>query len=137
VLPGDGVRPRQCGRCRQFFEGDPAEPPDVIAEWWLCPPCREVLLGHGSRRPTRPIERAQAVWQAALDRAGDTGPEDRLALDLLRVADRDAATMAHALVIGRTRLVLTPEDAASLQAVDTLDRAIGFLGVRPEPNAAL
>jgi hypothetical protein len=36
--------PRQCGRCRQMFEGDPALEPGTLPDWWLCPPCRLVLL---------------------------------------------------------------------------------------------
>ena len=37
--------PRQCGRCRQLFEGDPTLHPDALPEWWLCPTCRTALLG--------------------------------------------------------------------------------------------
>ena len=40
-----GLRSRQCGRCRQFFAGDPEEHPTREPEWWLCPPCKESLLG--------------------------------------------------------------------------------------------
>jgi hypothetical protein len=36
---------RQCGRCRQSFPGDPTLHPVALPEWWLCPPCREALLG--------------------------------------------------------------------------------------------
>jgi hypothetical protein len=36
---------RQCGRCRKFFDGDPALHPIAIPEWWACPPCREVMFG--------------------------------------------------------------------------------------------
>lgn len=49
---GDGApeaRPRQCGRCRLTFEGDPALHPTAVPDWWLCPPCRDALLG-GPRR---------------------------------------------------------------------------------------
>jgi len=43
-----GARPplaRCCGRCRRHFPGDPDL--DAVAQtaWWLCPPCRDVLLG--------------------------------------------------------------------------------------------
>jgi len=48
-VAGDEERPRQCGRCRLFFDGDPALPPDAKPEWWICPPCHEILLGSGSR----------------------------------------------------------------------------------------
>jgi hypothetical protein len=51
-VPGDGGRARQCGRCRLYFDGDPDQPPDVMSEWWLCAPCREVLLGHGPAHST-------------------------------------------------------------------------------------
>jgi hypothetical protein len=49
-IPGLGVRPRQCGRCRSYFDGDPSLPPQTQSEWWLCDPCRQVLLGHGPRQ---------------------------------------------------------------------------------------
>jgi hypothetical protein len=45
---GDGndtLAPRQCGRCRKLFEGDPTLPPAALQEWWACPPCRLALLG--------------------------------------------------------------------------------------------
>ena len=36
--------PRVCGRCRKQFEGDPNLHPGTMPDWWLCPPCRMVLL---------------------------------------------------------------------------------------------
>ena len=39
--------PRQCGRCRGMFPGDPTLPRGVERGWWACPPCHEVLLGPG------------------------------------------------------------------------------------------
>jgi len=36
--------PRQCGRCRQVFPGDPNLFPGTIPDWWLCTPCRSILL---------------------------------------------------------------------------------------------
>ena len=36
---------RQCGRCRLAFEGDPTLYPSSQQSWWLCPSCREILLG--------------------------------------------------------------------------------------------
>jgi hypothetical protein len=36
---------RQCGRCRLLFEGDPTLHPTAQPDWWLCPPCRAILLG--------------------------------------------------------------------------------------------
>lgn len=47
TVVGDALSPidpplaqRQCGRCRELFEGDPTLPPTAIAEWWACEPCR-------------------------------------------------------------------------------------------------
>lgn len=34
---------RQCGRCRQLFDGDPTLHPAAIAEWWACDACRARL----------------------------------------------------------------------------------------------
>jgi hypothetical protein len=42
---------RQCGRCRVTFAGDPTLHPIAQREWWLCAPCREVLLPDRSRNP--------------------------------------------------------------------------------------
>ena len=47
--PSNTLAPRQCGRCRQLFDGDPTLHAHAIAEWWACPPCRLALLG-----PERP-----------------------------------------------------------------------------------
>src|SRR5438445_5732939 len=46
-IVGEGVAlsPRQCGRCRKFFDGDSALHPTALPAWWLCPPCRIALLG--------------------------------------------------------------------------------------------
>jgi hypothetical protein len=43
------LRPRQCGRCRQLFEGDPTLHPTALPEWWACPPCRTALFGPETR----------------------------------------------------------------------------------------
>ena len=40
-----GLPPQQCGRCRLLFEGDPTLHHPARPEWWLCPPCRAILLG--------------------------------------------------------------------------------------------
>jgi hypothetical protein len=40
--------PRQCGRCRGTFPGDPTLPRGVQLGWWACPPCYELLLGPGA-----------------------------------------------------------------------------------------
>jgi hypothetical protein len=51
----DAIPPRQCGRCRQLFAGDPTLHPTPFPDWWLCPPCRTALLGDrwGGRRATK------------------------------------------------------------------------------------
>ena len=36
--------PRQCGRCRQFFPGDPTPDPEA-PKWWLCSPCHTAFFG--------------------------------------------------------------------------------------------
>jgi hypothetical protein len=38
---------RQCGRCRGSFPADPTLHRNGLPEWWLCPPCHDVLLGSG------------------------------------------------------------------------------------------
>jgi hypothetical protein len=43
-MPTPVVPDRTCGRCRQPFPGDPDNPVDAQVEWWLCTPCRAVLL---------------------------------------------------------------------------------------------
>jgi len=40
---------QQCGRCRLLFEGDPTLHPTARPDWWLCPPCRAILLGRNPR----------------------------------------------------------------------------------------
>ena len=41
-------RERQCGRCRLSFPSDPTLHPTAQLGWWLCPSCRETLLGRGA-----------------------------------------------------------------------------------------
>lgn len=84
----------------------------------------------------RPLERAQLVWRRALELADPVAPGDRfvLAMDLLRAAHHDAATMTHALSIGRTRLHAHPGDASALGGVKVLKAAIVLLGVRPRTD---
>ena len=77
---------------------------------------------------TRPLESAQLVWQHALIADG--------VLDVLGVADHDAATLAHALGLGRTQLRRDPDNEAAMQAVSLLARAVAFLGVKPRSDAA-
>jgi hypothetical protein len=44
-LGGGALPTRRCGRCLAQFPGDPDADPFVIPEFWMCPPCREALLG--------------------------------------------------------------------------------------------
>jgi len=37
--------PRQCGRCRQSFAGDPTLPVIALQDWWVCPRCHDALFG--------------------------------------------------------------------------------------------
>ena len=41
---GDELPPRQCGRCRMMFEGDPTLAVRARNEWFLCPKCEASLL---------------------------------------------------------------------------------------------
>jgi hypothetical protein len=45
TVTDDEPPPQQCGRCRLLFEGDPTLHPPARPDWWLCPPCRAILLG--------------------------------------------------------------------------------------------
>jgi hypothetical protein len=45
AVAGNELPPQQCGRCRLLFEGDPTLHPPARPDWWLCPPCRAILLG--------------------------------------------------------------------------------------------
>lgn len=46
--PGDAEPPpRQCGRCRVMFEGDPTLYAPAKPDWWVCPPCRAALFRRG------------------------------------------------------------------------------------------
>lgn len=52
---GAESRPRQCGRCRLMFDGDPTLYRPARPDWWVCSPCRALLFGHtdangGARR---------------------------------------------------------------------------------------
>jgi hypothetical protein len=44
------VAPRQCGRCRQSFPGDPTLHPVAQAEWWTCPTCHDALFSSKTPR---------------------------------------------------------------------------------------
>ena len=41
---------RQCGRCRGNCPADATLHRTALPEWWLCPTCREVLLGASASR---------------------------------------------------------------------------------------
>jgi hypothetical protein len=42
---GEAPRTRLCGRCRKPSAWNPDDPPTAAAVWFLCPPCREALIG--------------------------------------------------------------------------------------------
>ena len=44
----EAVAPRQCGRCRELFDGDPELHRRAQTDWWVCPECRSVLFGTAS-----------------------------------------------------------------------------------------
>lgn len=46
----EALPPRQCGRCRKMFEGDPALDVRIRNEWCLCPACEAALLPARARR---------------------------------------------------------------------------------------
>jgi len=49
LASGDPVLPpRQCGRCRLMFDGDPTLYSPAKPDWWVCPPCRAILFGRHS-----------------------------------------------------------------------------------------
>jgi hypothetical protein len=95
--------------------------------------------GQTSSRPSpilRPVERAQLVWRRALELSGHGARHDRfaLALDLLRAAHHDPATMAHALALGRRHLLAEEVDPSARGAASALEEAIAFLGVKPHDD---
>jgi hypothetical protein len=53
--------PRQCGRCRMMFEGDPTLDIRLRNEWCLCPACEAILLPARARRGNVIDLRRQAV----------------------------------------------------------------------------
>jgi hypothetical protein len=54
-----------------------------------------------------------------------------VALDLLRAAHHDPATMAHALTLGRSHVRADGDDDVARGGVRILEAAIAFLGVKP------
>jgi hypothetical protein len=45
-----GVPPRQCGRCRMMFDGDPTLDIRARREWAVCPSCEAILLPRRAQR---------------------------------------------------------------------------------------
>jgi hypothetical protein len=84
------------------------------------------------------VERAQLVWAHTLELASQVGDSDPrgVALELLRAADQDQATVEHALVLGRSRIREDPEDEMARRATVLLEATTGLLGVKPRPNQA-
>jgi hypothetical protein len=50
IVSGRPPEPRQCGRCRLVFPGDPTLDAHAISYWWLCPPCRTAFFGDDDGR---------------------------------------------------------------------------------------
>jgi hypothetical protein len=97
------------------------------------------VVPNGRHRPVPDathLERAPFVWSRALELAGPAQREDlfRLALELLRSAHHDPATMRHALALGRSWTRQHPADASAASAVGLLERTITFLGVKPRDD---
>jgi len=44
VAPVGNDGDRQCGRCREFFADDATRGLSERSAWWLCAPCRAILL---------------------------------------------------------------------------------------------
>jgi hypothetical protein len=63
--PAEGVevelRSRRCGRCLAEFPGDPDADQVAMPDFWMCPPCREKLLGKLSDAGV-PVARPVAHW---------------------------------------------------------------------------
>jgi hypothetical protein len=80
--------------------------------------------------PTRslPLEQAQLLWERALELVD--------VVDVVRAADHDSTTIAHALALGRTRLRADVTNDSLRSGVTLLARAVAFLGVKPSLNAA-
>ena len=91
--------------------------------------CRGMKLASAARSP----ERAQLVWQRALELAGPRSFHDPFAnaLDLLRAAHHDPATMARALRLGHTELRRDSGNAVARAAAEVLEAAMLFIGVNP------
>jgi hypothetical protein len=88
---------------------------------------------------SQPLQQAQIVWRRALDVSDPVKAHDALAaaLELLRSARHDGALLAHALLLGRTRVRDHPQDIKARRGVTVLERGIAFLGVKPEVGDAV
>jgi hypothetical protein len=82
------------------------------------------------------MERAELVWKWTMElaRRGPDPDVPDVALEVMRKADHDEATAAHALAIGRARLQEFPLDSQIERAHDLLERALNFLGLKREAN---
>ena len=53
-VPAPTAAPHTCGRCRLSFEMDlTSESRPRDGDWWLCPTCREKLLGDTDKTDAR------------------------------------------------------------------------------------
>jgi hypothetical protein len=78
----------------------------------------------------RHLERAQAVWQAAVALADEPARGgNRVALEVLRTAEFDPSTLRHALTLGHTLLRRRPQDARLRAGRQLLQAATDWLGV--------
>jgi hypothetical protein len=62
AIADNELAPQRCGRCRGLFEGDPTLHPPAQPDWWLCPPCRAILLDRAPHRDD--IARRRHVGEA-------------------------------------------------------------------------
>jgi hypothetical protein len=92
------------------------------------------LIRRGDREETAQVVVRRSIKLAAGDHLQEVGG---LALDLLRVANHDATTLEHALVVCRSLARDDPTDVRVTQAIRLLERVTTFLGVpRPQSTAS-
>jgi len=90
-----------------------------------------------STHTSRHLERAQVVWQRALELdALERQDLFAVALELLRTAHHHPTAMAHALTLGRNQLRSDADNLDVRGGVDILKRTLAFLGVKPIVNDA-
>lgn len=78
----------------------------------------------------RHVERAQALWQAAVELAAEAAPGGAaVALELLRRAEYDPSTLRHALTLGDTLIRRRPHDDRLRRGRRLLQGATDWLGV--------